>query len=261
MDLEQVGRSLNMDGVERFQKALIKAGKPYILSPIKKDIKGFTEVFRNYLLDLDGPTELSRKHTGREIHFRKLFDGFTEITSSLDTLEDIAFFIGRFPYQNSRISRERYIQFHVEAYLSEMYLLQQRLERYVTMLERQYKGDNKLALIHVQMREFLRIINAGLRNVLQVRHSHVHKIRFKDIGIRRLGTIGLVMNEVNGDLGHLLRGYYREEHARIRRFWKKKIVENNKAVRQMLDAFFKRLYPIIFNHKTGKFNFPSRLKF
>src|SRR5207253_897042 len=98
----------------------------------------FAQAMKNHLLDLDGPKEVKPKRTGRKTFCYKLFYGFTEIAGSLDTLEDIEVFIGRFPFRGTRITKERYLQFHVECHLAEIYLLRERLRSYLTLLERQY---------------------------------------------------------------------------------------------------------------------------
>src|SRR5258708_3000792 len=133
-----------LKGFRGFQRAMLDAGHDFILPQTPGEHKDLGEATQNYLFNLPGPTEAKTRKTGRKIFFFKVFYGMAEILKSLETLEDIAFFIGRFPFQNTRISKERYLQFHVESYFSEVFLLQERLTKYLTLLERQYKRDSRL---------------------------------------------------------------------------------------------------------------------
>lgn len=220
-----------MEGFDKFQHGILETLKGYIVPLMEGDQRvDFGRAMKNHLLDLDGPKEVKGKLTGRETFVYKLFYGYTEIASSLDTLDDIAVFIGRFPFKGTRITKERYLQFHVECYLAEIYLLQQRLESYLTLLERQYKGDSKLA-------------------------------RFKDNDIDRLRGIGLLARSGKDKLANAMHFFYQIEHAKIRKRWKDQISGNNEAVRKLLNVYFDALYAVVFDPKTNTLHYPHRLKF
>src|SRR5262245_18778086 len=119
-----------MKGLAKFQQAMAKAAQEHFRPAMEAEREALGEVLRNEILNLDGPRYLNRRLTGRQIYFGKAFRGFFEISKSLQTLDDIAFYIGRFPFQNTRMSREKYLQFHVEAHLVEIYVLRERLKRY-----------------------------------------------------------------------------------------------------------------------------------
>ena len=59
---------------------------------------------------------------------------FEEISTSFDTLNDIHFYLGRFPYRKNKIAKHRHLQFHAEANLHEAYVLEQRLLQYLTLI-------------------------------------------------------------------------------------------------------------------------------
>jgi hypothetical protein len=251
-----------MEGFDKFQHGIIETLKGYVVPSMEGDQKAdFARAFKNHLLDLDGPKEVKGKLTGRETFVYKLFYGFTEIANSLDTLEDIAVFIGRFPFKGTRITKERYLQFHVECYLAETYLLQQRLESYLTLLERQYKGDSILAALRKLCAALRETIKKALEGIVRTRGSHVHEARFKDNDIDRLRGIGLLARSGKDKLANAMHFFYQIEHAKIRKRWKDQIAGNNKAVRKLLNVFFDALYVIMFDSKTNALQYPSRLKF
>ncbi len=236
--------------------------KEYILpSMTGKEKAAFGRVMKNYLLDLDGPKVLDSKHTGREIHLRKLFYGFTEIAGSLDTLDDIELFVGRFPFSGTRVTKERYLQFHVECHLAELYLLRERLDIYLTLLEKQYKKDSRLTKIRKVCDVLRDVIAKSLDGVLRTRHTHIHQTRFRDEDINRLQSIGLLARSGNDKLTNAMRMYFQMEHSRIRKKWKIQIATNNKAVRALLDTFFETIYPLVFDETTHALAYPSRLHF
>lgn len=251
-----------MEGFDKFQHGILETTKVYILPLVEGDQKAdFGRAFKNHLLDLDGPKEVKARRTGRETFVLKLFYGFTEIANSLDTLDDIAIFVGRFPFQGTRITKDRYLQFHVECHIAEIYLLQQRLESYLTLLERQYKRDPRLPALSKVCAALRATIKRALEGVIHTRGSHIHEARFKDNDIARLRGIGLLARSGKDELAKTMHIFYRIEHARIRKRWKDQIAENNKAVRKLLNLFFDALYVAVFDPKTNTLHYPTRLKF
>jgi integrase len=52
--------------------------------------------------------------------------------------------MGRFPSRQARIAKHRHLQFHVEAFLNELYILGQRLLSLLNFIERQHRRDPRL---------------------------------------------------------------------------------------------------------------------
>jgi hypothetical protein len=249
-----------MKGFEKFQYAMLEAATLIIRPLTESQNKEAGEALWNHLFDLDGPRETPTKHTGRAIYFGRLFKAFLEITHSLETLEDIEFYVGRFPFQNTRISRDRYLQFHIETYFSELYLLQQRLNHYVVLLERQYRRDPRLPEILTKCKNLPVLAAKALEGPLRVRHSHVHEARVTDRGIDRLKSIGLLTKSKDSALSSYMQIQYRFVHSDVKKKWKKAIVKNNDNLLQVLDVFFERFFTVVFE-ESGALKYPSRLKF
>lgn len=255
-----------MEGFEQFQHGILEAAKAYILPLMEGEQKtAFGEAMKNHLLDLDGPTELpskdaDSKHTEREIYFFRLFYGFLEIAGSLEMLEAIAILIGSFPFRDTRITKERYLQFQIEGYLAEVYLLGQRLQSYLRLVERQHRRDRKLARIKTLSGILSTTIKNALEGVIRTRDSHVHEARFKHKDLDRLRGIGLLARNGNDEVAKAMQVFYQYEYAQIRKKWKNTLAENNKAIRKLLDVFFEGLCAVIFDPKTNALDYPSRLK-
>jgi hypothetical protein len=111
-----------MSGYVKFQSAILEATRVHLESLSEDDSEALGEAIRNLVLGLNGATGVKRKRnrTEKDPFIEKIFLGFLEIANSLETLEDIAFYVGRFPFQKTRITPERYLRFHVEARLAEV---------------------------------------------------------------------------------------------------------------------------------------------
>lgn len=221
---------------------------------IEEHKEALAETIKNQLLNLDGPRHLNRKLGAQEQFLNKVFNGFVEIANSLETLEDIAFYMSRFPFQQTRITRERYLQFHVESYLSEIYLLRERLNPYITRLERAYKHHPNM---QKQCETLTSAITKSLESIINTRGKHVHEIRFSDNEISHLSTIAQFSRVSDNEFKNLLEGYYREEHIRVRKIWRNRVKSNNKAIRELLDVVFNSLFPIVFDENTSTLRYPQ----
>lgn len=219
------------------------------------------EVIKNHLFDLDGPKQVRNgPWTGERLYFSRIFYGFTEIFDSLEMLDDILFFTARFPYSNTRISRERYLQFLVEAYFGEVYILQERLKQYLRVIERLYKTDPNHSEIRKTCKNLQKLIADVLGGVLQVRNNHVHYSRFSEKGLDRLKSIGLLANNTDGEFGQVMKMYYRSEHVKIRAEWRERVKTNNEAIRRLVDAVSKAIHRFVFDESTRDFKYPAGLK-
>lgn len=247
-----------MDGFEKFQLAMIEAATTVLRPSVTKPTKEFADTFYNQLFDLPGPREVSTVPTPRELYFGKVFKAFTEILSSVESLDDIEFYVGRFPFARTRISRDRYLQFHVEAYFAELYVLQQRLQAYVVLLQRQFRKDKRFDAIRDRCKHLPSLASRALENQLRLRHGHIHESRLSDSGIERLKAIGLLMQSQDERMSNFMRTYYRMEHGRVRAKLKKTVGENNKYVRRILNVFFGHFFPVVFE-SDGSLAYPSNL--
>lgn len=214
------------------------------------------ETIKNELFDLEGPRQLNRQFNAREQYFGLMFQYFTEISKSLETLEDINFYIGRFPYSGTKITRERYLQFNVESHFSEIYILRERLNRFTTFIERQFRRHPHLENVQTRCAVLRQAIVTALEGVSSVRGRHIHELRFGDDGIDRISTMGLLSRGSDDELSTLIKQYYRSEYRRIRKVWRDRTRGDFKAIQKLLDLYFDELYPIAFDADTGEIRYP-----
>ena len=246
-----------MKGLERFQTVMIRAAQSYLLPLFERDRKQLGAALRNELFNLEGPRVVERTSTARDRFMGKVFRGFREIQKCAEALEDIALYVGRFPYKNTRVTPERHLQFCVEAYLSEVYILRERLVAYLSVVQRQYRGEVGLRVVVARCRSVLKDVMSSLDGVVRVRGAHVHKYRFTDPDIDRLGTISLLSQSGDDDLSRALRPYFRAEYRTVRDKWRHTLFRNNKTVILLLDSFFDELHALMFEKETQALRFPK----
>jgi hypothetical protein len=183
----------------------------------------------------------------------KVFRGCFEISSSIDRLKDFETYISKFPFSGTRVKREAYLQFIVEAHLQELYLLRERLISYGKIIERAYGPKSKNKGVGPVLEKY--IINA-FENLSNARSQHIHQIRYSDVALDRLQLIG-VLRKGKGALAHTLRSFQieaaKDAHIRIKeqsRKW-------NRYVAKVLEQYFKVLAIILFNKENDSFNYPT----
>lgn len=254
-------RMANLKGFDDFEQCIHAAMEETLRPLIERGSEPLGRAIRNHVLDLPGPTELNISRTGRQMHVGKVFDGYFEIVRSVDTLKLIESYVSKFPARNASISRERHLQFFYESYLHEIYVLQQRLLRYLRTIERQYRSDSRLPEIRTWCKKVFVLVQDSLRSIVKVRGSHVHEIRAYDKGIDRLVSLGLLADPQSDSTFHrAVKVLFQEECRKVQKEWKARMVNSNGTLQQLLDAYFKVLRRLIFE-KDGSPKYPSRLKF
>jgi len=138
----------SLKGLDKFQTALMNDGLPDMIRWLKSKKKGklLMDEVHKHIFDL-GPPNPPGKRTGRRNYHQLLTYHTSEIRTTLDTMSDIEFYMGRFPYSRAKVAKHRHLQFHIEAFLQEIYILQLRLLRFATFIERKHKKDPR----HTQM--------------------------------------------------------------------------------------------------------------
>ena len=246
-----------MSGFVKFQSAIIEATRAHLRPLSEDDPEAFGEAIQNRILGLNGATGVNRSRTEKDQFIARTFLGFLEIANSLETLEDIAFYVSRFPFRKTRITPERYLRFHVEAWLANVYILQLRLTSYLKVVERQHKKDPHLPAIRGSFQDLEELLTKTLKGVVEVRGQRVHRVRFSDDDIDRLGYIELLTHGSDDGFSRLMRLLHYSVHRKVKTAWKDRVVTNNKAIRELLDIFFDALFPVVFDEKTKALKYPK----
>jgi hypothetical protein len=244
-----------IDNYEQFQKKLIEVVQPSILSGLESEREEFREIIKNTLFDLDGPRHFASSLTRRdEVFASQLFLDFNEIVASYLSLKDIEIYINRFPYRDTGVSALRYLKYHIESHLNEIYIFKERFEAYLTFVERRYRKSPISENVSSTAQGLKKIILSSLDGIITIRGAHVHSKRFSDQDLDRLTFLEMLKDSEGAKDPFVMA--YELEYKDLQKKWAKRIRENNDAVKKLLDICCKGLYSVLFD-KQGKLVFPD----
>jgi hypothetical protein len=206
------------------------------------------EVFKNHLLGLPGPRAIARTLSREDEIAAKIFRGFSEIVRSRECLNHVKFYLQLRPpttnYERGR-TKSSYLRYHIEKYFEEMYLLKERLISYLKVICKYYRSDLKT---RSRLQRFSESIEKNLRNILDIRGRHVHIQRYSSEELDRLATLEFLIygGKIKGPFSFL---YKQIEYPQIKKQWTAKITRNNQIVKKLIDIYFDRLFPLVFNER------------
>ena len=121
----------------------------------------------------------------RQEFFFWLFRQWLEIDGALSRLSLSRTFLGM---MRPHLASANAIAYHVEKHLEETYILQQRMDRFLKILER--KLQRRKLTAEAQAVASRRVVfDKTLKRLLGARHAHVHERRFLDRDIGQLGVL------------------------------------------------------------------------
>ena len=219
-----------------------------------------TRVVTSHLLALAPPESIEREIPPLENYLVKIFHSHSEIVKSLEMLRNIPFYISRFPYSKTRITREEYMRFHVEAFFNEIYIFKERLEKYCKTIERQFKSDPSTPNAKQQISEATTTAISALSELIKKRGAHVHEKRLDESNIDRIGTLELLWRNSEGAFYEITHYNYKKEVRRIKKIWKENMEEIITQLEEILNNISSIIYPIIFNLGTNTLRQPHGVR-
>lgn len=173
-----------------------------------------------------------------------------EISACVENLRDIAIYVRNFPFARAGISKHRYLRYHVEGYIQEVFLLRERLRRILTFVGRRYRTDSRGASIAVVIRELNRRVTEAFSVVTTARGVHVHEHRLYDDDLYRLELVE-VLGRADPRYARMAAEMYRDVQVE-KRNW---IAKNNVVTFELADRCFRGLRAIVFT-AGGRMRYP-----
>jgi hypothetical protein len=251
----------SLKGLDKFQAALMNDGLPDMVRWLKskKKAKLLMEEVHKHIFELGPPTPPG-KRTGRRNYHQLLTYHLAEIETTLDTMRDIEFYMGQFPYSGAKVAKHRHLMFHTQAFLNELYILQQRLLRILAFIERNHRGDARLDHIKDVSLVLRNFVTESMKKGVAIRGRHVHEWRLSDNDHDRLIGMSLYTKMPHGGIQRAFKAYYDSEYKRIRRSRREWVASGIGVSQELVDAYFDELFKLVFDGK-GTLVYPSRLKF
>jgi hypothetical protein len=234
---------MTIENYKEFQAKLTKVVQPFILSSMETDRQAFREIIRSTLENTQEKQHLSPFTRRDEVFASRLFMDFDELVTSLLCMKDIEVYIKRFPYRDSGVSNLRYLKYHIESHLNEIYLFQERIEAFMDFMQKRYRKSLINAQMNSMAEKVLAMTKDSLHDVVSIRGTHVHSRRFTNNDFDRLIFLE------NMKALETFASLYEFEYKQVRKKWTKIIQANNLAIEQLLNAFCKELYIVLFDEK------------
>jgi len=216
-----------MNGYKKMEKIMVDFAPTFITPLVEKKLKN---------------KDFHSAQT--EIEF-VIFNGFSEISNSLNKLNLIETFVNIEPPSHENINYSNYLTYHVHNYLQEMFILRERLKTYSNNIKKRYskvldKGnlENIVTLLMQIITDFFgAITREGAKGI---RNSHVHIKEFKDVELNWLSSTTFLSTF---DAEFKIQSKIAYESAKNK--WYKVIKDNNLEVVKLLDIYFDTIYQII----------------
>lgn len=243
---------MTVENYKDFQAKLTKVVQPFILSSIEKDRHAFREVIKSTLENSKENRSFPEFTRHDEVFANRLFREFDEFVTSFLCMKDIEIYVKRFPYRDAGISSLRYLKYHIESHLNEIYLFQERVKAFLKFIQTRYRKSPITAKLNVIAQKILALIKTSLQNVILVRGTHVHSRRFTNDDFDRL----TFLENMKKSEAETFASLYEFEYKQVRKKWVKTIQANNLAMEQLLNTICKELYSVLFD-ENGQIIYPD----
>jgi hypothetical protein len=242
-----------MNGLDKFYAGLTKAFVEIYLPAIEPSRREMEESLGGFLLSEERFLSTPVKLPPKALFVRQIHWGVFEIIDSYESLLDAEVYIRRFPYGKTRITRINHIRYVFANHLSEVYILKERLKAYLQTVENVYAKGLRRRLVR-QITQYLFTFNTkSFDEIIAERGVHVHKARYDDMNLSRLGAIErLSKSNPEAIWKSYLDNYFEMVYRRIR---KEKSMNCRPEIvpKKYIDEYFDRLYPVIFDEKENLF--------
>ncbi|MHC2995456.1 MAG: hypothetical protein IBV53_08160 [Candidatus Atribacteria bacterium] len=251
-----------IESFDKYRENLFSIARKIItnISKSKENNKKFEESFINEIFFPYKLTTVDQKLSPQDIFFGVLFYGFNEICISFERLKDLEVYNSRFPNTKTPIAKINYLVFLIENYLSETYILKERLNKYSKKIRESYIEDKRYVSIRKTCDQLISTVEDILKNITTLRGSHTHVVRYSDGDIKRLESLFLykeILDKLQKYLPDYIVPNFKIEYRKLRSKWKKTFEDNNKQIKIMLDYYFKKMLKIVFIN-DGEISYPEK---
>lgn len=175
-----------------------------------------------------------------------LFNSIAELFKSIENIGMISIFVRQFPnyisYKTNNITNVKYLRYHVENYLSEIYIFYSRIKIFLRFIEKRCKKYNlrKLDVIN----KLLEMIDESFKKIVDVRGNHVHVKRFDDDTFDRLSLLDLFTRDHKDKMFGILK---KINYQRDRSKWSRDIQTSNRNLSKLLNIICEKVDNICFS--------------
>jgi hypothetical protein len=238
------GQSLK--GYEGMQKAFV-----HLLSRTvkRKALISDREAFVREILEWEHSNGKNRPISREELALIKLFSDFLEIYRALGRLDHVLFYLRqRPPTANWKrgLTKSDYIDYHIEKYFEEIYLLKNRWVSFVKRVQRFYRTSPPKIQANIRLGEtlFMDVMN----DLVSVRGCHVHERRLRFDDIVALATLEFLIHSAG--LRGIYYTFYQQQFRKTKTNWINDVTYYNRTLKRLLDVCCDLVFPFIFSEEN-----------
>ncbi len=233
---------------ERFGRALANRGLPILEQGISNNPDLVKARFRKIMTgDNEDEENISRTLTIEESEFAKLFSQYLEVFKSFEAIKDLGFLIGRFPYARTRVTRVRYLRYHIESYFHELYIIKKRLIKMANTIRKLYSYTSITKSLLPLLDYLDDYVNTSMSDISDTRSKHVHVTRYTDTDLERLDTYDFLAEQ---ELLGAFRGFIDFEYRDVRKKWRVRIISTTDQLDKILNLYFRTIGVVLINPET-----------
>jgi len=216
-------------------------------------------VYSSLIMDNKSEVTGLTRNDKEAFFIEKIFKGLSEIIGTRDSLNNIEFYIRKFPYDPKKTSRIDFLKYHIHNYLNEVYILKERLTKYSTIVIRAYRKSDNAKDMKSVISEAGKSAATALEEIVGMRGGHVHDKRYSEESLDRLGMLEILSN--SADEEETKRAYhylYITGYRSERKGWVKRIrnsnIEIDKVIEKFTESFREQISPnekIIYPSSSG----------
>jgi hypothetical protein len=184
--------------------------------------------------------------------FRKIFKGFMDICETIETIDMLYILVGINPPRSRLVSVDLYLKHLISSYLSEVYILKERLNSYATKISRMYAKVDPTLDVKDDFEQLYASIKKSLEGINNTRNLHVHSERHSDEDLDWLSSLKLV-----SDTDNSFKDSFDYQYKKLRIKWKKQISDNNEVMVKLLTNYFDVIFKLI--SVDGEIVLPNKL--
>jgi hypothetical protein len=228
-----------MGGLTEYSRAILDLTSAHISIKNATNREELETAFTNHLFRASGPTRVHSSLSHDDILIVDVFSGFSEIFGCHQLRTDLA----KFPISGTKLSKVQYIRLNIECYLTETYIMKERLISYLKVVKKAARGSREIYSTVPKLEKNVEIV---FEPMCTVRGLHTHKARNDDEDLGRVNALELLTRVRQRTE---LRGLYKKECRVLKRKWANIMSENNRQAAAFLDVYFETLHPFVFNLK------------
>ncbi len=203
-----------------YQKIIIDQAVKYLTEATLRKDKELGVVLSNVIFNTEGPHSLEKNNLSEEqLKFiNYYFKPLSEVMSSIDNLEISKSFFKHGYSKKLQITEEEYIRYHINSFLNELYIINNRINSLLSKIERYYKlskSEELFKIIEILKRKNVKLFS-GVNNI---RGLHVHQDRYSDSDVEQIHSLCLLEKSDDKDFVNYMKSIKTDAFRSIRKKW------------------------------------------